>query len=258
MKDLTASDLASVARDLLTGAKRELLQQLIAAPLFVPSLQELARSLEDVPTPKAPAAAPLAAELDEADDRHDGFGYAVWHQLESYRRAPSVSAETRAAAQLLRETFVPALAELSASYLDEAAQARTRRKLLDTHAEALRSFPVAGGATLYDWVVGRLDAGDELDTLIKARAEVMGQSNGRVGTIRGQGIGLLYRLRGSLVDERARNPDLPEDLEQRLFAYADLVQATRSRGSRAAVPVPEEAPKPEATPTPDEGEPAPG
>jgi len=256
MKDLTASDLAAVARDLLDGTKYDLLQRLIVGKLFEPGLRQIANTLDDAPVANAPSpSTPLTAELDETDKLHDGFGYAVWHQLESYQRAPSVAPTTRAKAQQLRETFVPALAELSASYIDEAAQARARRKLLDAHTEALQSFPIADGGTVYDWVVARLDAGDRLDELVKARAEAMTGPGPTLALTRNRGIGLLYRLRAALVDERNHNPELPVDLEQRLFNYADLVQSLRSRGSKDPTPAPEaaEMPKPVA---PSDGDPS--
>jgi hypothetical protein len=243
MKDLNASDVAAIARDLLDGQKYALLRQLVVAPLIEPGLREVAQGLDAVATPRpTSAAAPFAAELEETDRVHDGYGYAVWHQMESYQRVPDLSDEVRERARLLRETFVPALAELSASYVDEAAQARTRRRLLADHEVALRTFPVAGGATLYDWVVARLDAGERLDSLVKARAEALGKGASPVFSLRSKGVGLLYRLRGLLADERASNPDLPADLEAKLFGYADLVQSMRARGSRAPTPSPDAKP----------------
>lgn len=160
---------------------------------------------------------------------HDGFGNAVWYLTEAYLRLPTATKKQRAAAQRIRDVFVPSLASLQASYADEAQAALDHRPKLDELRADLELFPVAG-ATLAAWVDGQLKAGVKLDELLRARADAAPGSRKDAATLRSKAIGQLQRFRDALADERDVNPKLDADLEARLFGYIDQLAAMRDRG----------------------------
>lgn len=245
MRSLTLSDLKLGLADLL-DRRQPALRRSAAGAMYEPMLAARRDAIDALP-PALVSGLPLADVLATTDVRHDGFGGAVYHQTESYLRAPSVAPDVVAAARRIRATFIPALAELQASYADEARKATEREKILKDHKADLKRFPVADG-TLYDWVKGYLEAGIELDTLLSERADNPRASRKDAAKLRSSTIGLLGRLRGALLDELEHNPKLPPDLERQVFAYLDQLALQRETAGAAVAappaPVDPPAPKP--------------
>jgi len=170
---------------------------------------------------------PLAVELNETDDVHDGTGSAVWLMTESYRRYPGTSPHLLAALKRIRATFIPSLSELNESYATEAEAAMKRKTLLAAHKADLALFPVADGKSLYDWTVEFLNAGEKLNTLLSQRADAGESGRRNASKLRSEVIGVVNRFRASLRDELDDDPSLPRDLEAQVFAYLDELHAMR-------------------------------
>jgi hypothetical protein len=174
---------------------------------------------------------PLADELEAIDNIHDGFGGAVFFITEAYLRLPGTSKELVDAAQRIRRAFIPSLAELGASYAIEAERAIERKPLLEGHKDDLQRFPVAGYGTLYDVAKGFLNAGEQLHQLLGDRSDMSPNARKEATTLRSATVGLLTRFREDLVRELQRNPALPRDLEQRVFAYFDTLEKMQTRST---------------------------
>lgn len=174
---------------------------------------------------------PLADELEAIDNIHDGYGGAVFFTTEAYLRLPGASKELVDAAQRIRRSFIPSLAELGASYAIEAERAMERKPLLESHREDLQRFPVAGYGTLYDVAKGFLNAGEQLHQLLGDRSDMSPNARKEATTLRSATVGLLTRFREDLVRELQRNPALPRDLEQRVFAYFDTLEKMQTRST---------------------------
>lgn len=177
---------------------------------------------------------PLAAELAEADALHDGIGFSIWYNTESYFRSPSTPVEQLDAAKRIRAAFIPALIDLSASYATEAEAAIQRQPQLKTLKADLKLFPIAGGLTMYDWVSDFLAAGQSLHRMLSERADVDDTGRKDAGTLRTTTIGLLNRCRAALADEMADNAKLPRTLDQQVFAYFDELETMRVTAAAAA------------------------
>jgi len=122
-----------------------------------------------------------------------------------------------------------------ATYQDEAARAKARRKQVAEREADLRLFPVPGesGQTLLDWVNDFLERGEELDALMSQRATETGESEGTQGdrsgamVLRARAIGIIGRCRGALTDEAGTNESLPENLDKLVFGYFDELAKAR-------------------------------
>ena len=220
-----------------------------AGAFHAEELKEHLDGLEALP-PALTGGAPLTAELERVDAKHDGFGGAIWFATEVYARLPGAEADVVEAASRIRAAFVPELGELQAAYAVEADRAVDRRPLLKSLKADLQAIPVAGGGTLHDVATAFLDAGDELEGLLSQRADAMPRgSRKRASALRSTTIGLLNRLRADLAKEVGKNAKLPRDLEARVFGYFDTLGDLRGPGAgkRAAKPAPAPAdPKPPA------------
>ncbi len=141
---------------------------------------------------------------------------------------PSISPEHRAAAQRIRDAFIPRKAALSDSYAEEAAAAKRNRSKLAERKADLELFPVPGGATLYDWALAFLDQGDALDNLLNQRSLVnVGQSTrATAAALRSDTVGILYQFRAALRAE-IEDKGLPVELEGQIFSYLDELSARR-------------------------------
>ncbi len=222
-----------------------------AGAFHAEELKEHLDGLEALP-PALTGGAPLTAELERVDAKHDGFGGAIWFATEVYARLPGAEADVVEAASRIRAAFVPELGELQASYAVEADRAADRRPLLKSMKADLQAIPVAGGGTLHDVATAFLDAGDELESLLSQRADATPRgSRKQASALRSTTIGLLNRLRADLAKEVRKNPKLPRDLDARVFGYFDTLGDMNGRG--AAKPAAKPAPAP-ADPKP----PAPG
>ncbi|UQA61931.1 hypothetical protein [Polyangium aurulentum] len=190
---------------------------------------------------------PLVGELDAADTRHDALGYALWHFLESYLVHPDTSVELREGARKIRSVLIPTLGDLVASYPAEARAAMERKAQLPALESTLVMFPVAGGGTLRDWAESFLVAGEKIDSLLSARADLESQSRKDAARLRGEVIGLLNRMRKNLALEMKDDPSLPADLDAKVFGYFDLLEKTSAEAQAKGKPV-EEVPPPPANP----------
>lgn len=228
MRTLTIDDLFLGLKDLLSSRRTDLEASAIGRA-YAPQLASRVAQLEDVAERKTTR--PNAAELGKADDDHDGFGQGIWLYTEAAIVTPGISENARSAAQRIREAFIPVRSVLSDSYAEEAARAKKNRSRVAELENDLKSLPVPDGKSLYDWVIGFLDAGDSLDRLLSERstAEATASTGTSSTVLRATTIGLLRRLREALRDEVSANADLPRDLEQRVFAYIDELANRRER-----------------------------
>ncbi|XXT20490.1 hypothetical protein WME94_02820 [Sorangium sp. So ce429] len=230
MQLLTLSDLKLGLTDLLDKRKPALLRS-SSGKTYEPILAKKLEEISALP-PVVIGGKALAAELEETDVEHDSVGGAVWYMTEAYLRHPQVSPETTAAAARIRRAFIPALAELKASYADEARAAIERKKTLRHHKADLERFPTADGETLHDWVNAFLDAGERLHTILSDRADVKETSRKGAGALRAATIGLLSRLRAGIADEIEHNPKLPPDLDTQVFGYLDELHLPRAAAAK--------------------------
>jgi hypothetical protein len=235
MRHLTLPTLRLILRDLLEKRRADLLLSR-AGTFHEPELTEILTSIDALPA--ALTGAPLAEELDAADDRHDAHGSTLFFITEAYLRQPDAPAELLAAARRIREAFIPQLGELNASYAREADRAIERKRHLAERKEDLLLFPMAGGKTLLDVATAFLEAGERLHHLLSDRADTPKGQRQEASTLRPRAIGVLGRLRRDLAAEIQKNPALPRDLETRVFAYLDTLAASKSPASPPPPPSP--------------------
>ncbi|MDI3282014.1 hypothetical protein [Polyangium sp. 15x6] len=234
MRNLTANDLFLGVQDMLTERKADL-ELSVIGKLYTPQLSARLVLLEALPERQATRA--NAGALAETDSRHDAFGDGIWCYTEAVLVTPGVSAEARAAAQRVRDAFVPNRGRLVDSYAEEAAQAKKNRPKLDELEADLGSLPVPDGKTLLHWALGFVDAGETLDKLLSDRSSTEATAASKPATeLRTTTIGLLRRFRDALRDEVATNPALPRDLESRVFAYIDELSARRAKKKKDEQP----------------------
>ncbi len=232
MRHLTLSDLALGFRDLFDQRFADLhLSQ--SGKLYAPMLAQRRAAIEALPGALT-GGRPLATELGQVDEHHDGFGSAIFAYTEALLRAPDTTADVRAAAQRIRDAFIPHKGTLQESYADEAAMAKKNRPALAERKADLESIPLPSGKTLYTWAEAFLDAGDTLDKLLSHRTLIEADASGNenAGQLRGSTIGLLNRFRSALGDELLLDAALPKNLDARVFGYFDELDARR-KGARA-------------------------
>lgn len=96
-----------------------------------------------------------------------------------------------------------------------------------------------------------LAAGNDINQLLNDRslthAEPISASAIKIRTTT---LGLLSRLRATLIDEIEGDPSLPRDLESRIFSYIDQLQAAREESAARRN-------KDKKSETPDDGQVAP-
>jgi len=146
-----------------------------------------------------------------------------------------VAEEQRAAARRIREAFIRDLGVLSDSYAEEAAAAKQNRpKLVELEAD-LRAAPTPDGKTLYEWASAFVDHGDKLAQLLSSRGQATGFEYFRQQTaLRVTTLGLLGRFRAALKDELAENPQLPRDLDERIFGGFEELSHKRTEAKATA------------------------
>jgi len=86
--------------------------------------------------------------------------------------------------------------------------------------------------TLYDWMLGFLQAAEGLDAALSQRSASRKMSRSPAVPLRSSTLSLLTRMRASLQDEIALNPTLPRDLEARIFGYFDEIAALNEGAAR--------------------------
>lgn len=229
---LTLSDL-KLGLDDLHGKRHQALILSSTGKSYEPMLAKRRDSIDALPAALV-GGKPLSVELGEADGLHDGFGGAAWYMTESYFRNPRTPTDQLDAARRIRAAFIPAMADLTASYATEAGAAIKRKPALKTLEADLKMFPIAGGLTLLDWVSDFLAAGQSLHELLSSRADVDEGGRKDASKIRSATIGLLNRCRAAIVDEVDDDPKLPRNLAQQVFAYFDELEAMRAAALAAA------------------------
>ena len=233
---LTLADMKLALRDLLTRREPALLG-CRAGMLHILELQELRAAVDKLPE-ELTASAPTAAKLHRIGAEHHGFGAALHHILEGYRRMPSASEETRRTAERLRDAFVPELDELDADHGTQFRRAQSRRPKLEELQTELRSFPVfPRGTTLFDVAARFVESGLSLGENVSRRralGETEPSSNAELLELRSRAVHVLNRLRAEIARDVARDRKLPADLELRLLGYFDLLDEQR-REARAAL-----------------------
>lgn len=227
MYRLTLGDLKLGLKDLLVVHAADLKQSAFGG-LYLPLLTAKHEAIDALPEAMT-SGLPLAAQLAETDDEHDGFGGAIWFITEAVLRHPSLTPALREAAVAVRAAFVPELSVLRKPHADEAAAAYNHRADLTRLEAELKLVTVPGGQTLYAWVSDFLDKGDKLGSLLAERAQSKaGLENAKqAASLRAGTIGLLGRLRSSIQDEVVGGAKLPEGYEAKLFATFDELQKRR-------------------------------
>lgn len=182
-------------------------------------------------------------ELSDTDERHDGYGEALFHLAHAYLAVPTASAEAKATARYLLDNFVPHKAHLRASYATEADRAERRRPRLETDRAVLDRLPVEGG-TAHGWAAGYIEAGAELGVLLSGRVDAT-PDRSPASMLRGRAIAQVNRMRQIIGDELDATPDRLRPIDQRCFGYFDLLADMRARGSKDPTPpAPIEPPAP--------------
>lgn len=236
MRNLTLDDLSLGLANLMTERKVHV-ENCMSGQLFGPMIAKKQGVLDALPEALR-RNKPLAEEMAIADDEHDGFGGGIHAYTEAVLLVPSSSPELRAAAQRIRDAFIPTRAVLADSYAEEAAAAKRNRSKLEERKSDLQLFPVPGNKTLYDWAEAFLDRGDALDDLLNQRS-LAGVGNGTrasAARLRSDILGLLYKFRTALQAEIA-DKGLPAELEAQIFSYLDELSARRP--SKKTSPKPE-------------------
>jgi hypothetical protein len=234
MRNLLLQDLLLGLNDLL-DKRVPTLRSSAAGRLYEPLLVSQRDAIQALPEPLR-VGEPLAEDLGEMDVRHDSFGGAVYFVTEAYIRLEAYEPELARRARAIRETFVPSLAELRATYPTEAAAAIRRAPKLEAMKAELEAFPVLGG-TLYTWVKEHIEAGKRLDQLTSERASVRAETasdRGPAGVLRSATVGLLGRARAAMADELAANATLPRNLVEQTFGYFDELSLTRAGKAKPA------------------------
>jgi hypothetical protein len=121
---------------------------------------------------------------------------------------------------------------LIASYPNENIHAGKVEPALTEMEAGLRSFKLTDEHTLYDVADGFVKNGKKLGALLSDRADALSDADrGKVRNIRSRNIRLINKFRSLLEEELEDNPDLPRDLDARLFGYLDQLAADKNRKS---------------------------
>ncbi len=235
MRNLLLGDLKLALRNLLGNRKPQLVAS-NSGKLYAPQLAKKLVEIEELPEALT-SGRPLAQDLADTDELHDGLGEAIYYHTETILRLPLASADLKASAQRVRNAFVPRLGVLRESYATEAAAADENRAALATLEADLQAIPVPvpKDATLLDWATAFVDSGDKLGKLLSDRSLLgSGAVPTQALTVRTATIGLLGRFRAALADEMAHEPSLPRDLDTQVFSFFDELQATREQSARTS------------------------
>lgn len=222
------NDLLLILRDLL-GDKLALWSVTRCAETYRSLLGASLASIEGLPPILT-----LPVDARAFDRVHDQRGRAISQLIDALLEHDQTPEALREVLRRLRAAFVPNRSELNDAYADEAAHAIQRQPLLAEYEAELRSIPVLGGVTLYDWVKGFLDQGVLLDRKIRKQAESQLPGETREGAlvILNEAIGRLGRFRIALTDEVDSNPALPRNLVAQVFSYADELKQRRDHEAK--------------------------
>lgn len=242
---LDNTDLLIAVRRLRSPEGQALLDQTHNGPLYRDEIDALGERLES----EADGGMPLAAELSAEDVAHDAYGLFLWHQFESFRALGPLPAyaDLVADAAALQTTWIDGRARLAAGYGEQAAHAGRLRRRLDGDRAGLDALRAGRGEALGDFAERFVESGERIGRLLARRADILAErardraEGGR--NLRGQVIGLLGELRAQIANESKRRPDLPADLDARLFGQLDERIARKARARSGDAPA-VEAPAP--------------
>ncbi len=242
MKYSTFGDLRLGFRDLFEN-KAETASSAIAFQIYRTPLQARQEVLESLH--QSVRGKPLSAELGETDGLFDASGRALFYVRKAVEELLDLDPSVRDKVSEMTDKVVPSLGVLQKSYEDEADHTATSRKVLESEADFLATFPVGPSHTLKSILAAHVEAGEKLGALLSKRADTAAaETASRTKAIiaaRSVTIGLLSRFRQAVVDEVAANPALPRDLESKIFAYFDQLETNRAaRRTRPETDVEEE------------------
>jgi hypothetical protein len=232
MLNLTLNDFILFLEDLLSK-RVEWLRLSAIGVAFEPAFRKRLEALKALPATLR--SKPLAELLGETDQLHDAYGSALDYLTRGLEELPFLTKEQRALATEIRTNFVPSRSLLIASYPDETAHAGKVKPTLTTMEAGLRSFKIVGDHTLYDVAAGFVTNGEKLGELLSDRADAIGDADrSEVKGLRGKTLRLINRFRGMLEEEIDENPDLPRDLDTKVFGFLDQLAGDRSRAAAGA------------------------
>jgi hypothetical protein len=205
--------------DLLTK-RASALQSFPYGAFVLPELTSLRDKLAALP--EVQKGRPYAAELATLDKVHDGFGTACFYLIEAYLAAPDTTQAQRDSLETLRDAL-GTLDDLTATYDAEAKAAKDRKDKLASLKPMLDFFPITANKTLFDWAQGFINAGESLGDMLSKRADV--KDRVAAGRIRSDAIGVLNQARRELGRAQKKDPNLPADLDDQVFAFFDQLEA---------------------------------
>ena len=212
------------------ATKTDAAGQTLAFQIYGPPLRANLTTLENLK--RSLDALPLADDLAEVDDEHDAFGRAIYYVGKAVASLKTIDSDTRKTFGEINRQVVPSLGTLMASYEDEAAMADEKQKILAKYDAFLEAFRFGESLTLKDLLTGHVRAAERIKDLLSARAEEVAEDkvsrNRQIMALRGATLGLLSRFRQALIDEVKTNPDLPDDLDTKVFAFFDQLEANRA------------------------------
>lgn len=238
---MTTDDAYLAIADLLTEEKRAMLARTAFGPLAIPHLEAIHERLAVL----ARRGTPYAAELAEADRRHDIGAVVLDHICHIHELLGSLPehAELADVAQRLRGTLSMERGIIRASYGEEVANALRNRPLVESIDEELRAVPVARGVTARDVVELFVGGGEELGVYLRRRADALAETRAARSERGGKHLlnearDLISRVRSALDAETSLRDDLPFGFVDRLFAVLDerlsVAAARQARGASAA------------------------
>jgi hypothetical protein len=195
-------------------------------------LEEQRQAINVLPAPLT-GGRPFAEELALRNAEHDAFGLGIWHMTEAYLRIPGIESEIAAAAQRIRDAFIPDPDRLRDTYADQASAVGSRRDNMINLIDDLVRIPVAGGSTLFDWVAGFVGAGEQIAKILIQRSEINATTRKHAMGLHADTIRILNELRRSVAAEIARTMGMPRTTEDDIFGYFDLLEVTRIEAKRA-------------------------
>jgi hypothetical protein len=228
LSHVTFDDLRLGLQDLFEN-KAEIAAKTKAFSIYEPALKENLVSIESLT--KSLRGTPLAEDLAAVDDDQDSYGRVLYYVGKAAEALKDLDPTTKQTVGTVTQGVIPSLSSLMASYLDEAARVDDKQKILDQYDEFLESFKFGTAHSLKDILSKHVSAAGQLKSLLSDRAQAVAENrlsrNREAIALRSATIGLLGRFRQALADEIAIIPDLPTDLETRVFAFFDQVESQR-------------------------------
>jgi hypothetical protein len=217
---ITIDRIYTATDDLLIDPKRyAALQSFPFGAFITPELTKLRDEIGKLPDHGK--GLPFAAKLAATDTTHDGYGFACWHLVEAYLQAPDTTPAQLDTLQKIRD-ILGSLDELRATYDAEANAAKLREAKIAGIAQALQSFPTAGGKTLLDWANQFVDSGKTIGQLLSDRA--MAPDRSAVRVLRGEALSRLNDMRRELSRAMKKDSSIPSNTDDLVFSFFDQLE----------------------------------